>query len=57
MVKKHHRFVCSVPVPEIGNYLRLHTRRNNKRSQDFWHRVRVQYLEILVGAEVVEGVK
>ena len=45
MVKKHHRFVRSVPVPEIGNYLRLHTRRNNKRAQDFWHRVRVQYLD------------
>lgn len=45
MVKKHHSFIQKVPTPELGNYLRLHTRRNNKGSEKFWHRVRVQYLE------------
>jgi hypothetical protein len=44
-VKKHHEAIQQVPTPEIGDYLRLHTRRNNKRSQEFWRRVRVQYAD------------
>jgi|TARA_Y100000114_G_scaffold153421_1_gene173332 hypothetical protein len=43
-IKTHQKAVQNVPKLEIGNKLRLHTRRTRKRSQDFWRRVRVEYL-------------
>jgi len=44
MLKRHHRVCMAMPKPEIGPYLRLHTRRTHKRSQEFWKRVRIEYL-------------
>lgn len=44
-LKKHHSCIQRVPTPELGNYLRLHTRRTHPKTQEFWKRCRIQYLE------------
>ena len=44
MLKRHHRISISMPKPGIGPYLRLHTRRTHKHTQEFWKRVRIEYL-------------
>mgnify|MGYP001479201991 CR=1 FL=1 len=43
-LRKHHASIQKVPKPELGPYLRLHTRRNNRRTQEFWKRCRNEYL-------------
>jgi len=43
-LRKHHSAIQRVPKPEIGPYLRLHTRRTHSRTQEFWKRCRIEYL-------------
>ena len=44
-LKKHHAAIQQVPTPELGPYLRLHTRRTHPDTQEFWKRCRIQYLD------------
>ena len=44
-LKKHHAAIQQVPTPELGPYLRLHTRRTHPKTQEFWKRCRIQYLD------------
>tara|TARA_A100001391_G_C5081566_1_gene280094 strand:+ start:116 stop:1075 length:960 start_codon:yes stop_codon:yes gene_type:complete len=44
-IRKHHAAIQKVPTPELGTYLRLHTRRTHPNTQEFWKRCRIQYLE------------
>jgi|TARA_R100000482_G_scaffold124859_1_gene79477 hypothetical protein len=43
-LRKHHDAIQRVPKPELGPYLRMHTRRSHRRTQDFWKRCRNDYL-------------
>ena len=45
MLKRHHRVSMSLPTPAIGPYLRLHTRRTHKHTQEFWKRAQIEYLK------------
>jgi len=44
-LRNHHASIQNVPTPELGPYLRLHTRRTHPKTQEFWKRCRIQYLE------------
>mgnify|MGYP003137602783 FL=1 len=44
-IRRHNRVYSDLPKFEFANFVRLHTRRTHKHSQDFWRRVRVEYLE------------
>ena len=44
MLIKHHKMAMTMPKPDLGPYLRLHTRRTHKHTQEFWKRVRIEYL-------------
>ena len=45
ILANHHSTVQRVPTPELGPYLRMHTRRTHPETQEFWKRVRIEYLE------------
>jgi len=44
-IRVHNRAMLGVPDQEFGRYMRLHTRRTDKLAQNFWRRVRRQYIE------------
>ena len=44
-IKRHNRVYSDLPKVEFSNFLRMHTRRTHKHSQDFWRRARVEYLD------------
>ena len=44
-LKKHNEMMCNLPQTRLDDHqIRMHTRRNNKNSSDFWSRVRREYL-------------
>ena len=44
-LKKHHDAIQRVPTPELGPYLRMHTRRGHRRTQEFWKRCRIEHMK------------
>tara|TARA_R100000988_G_C3971754_1_gene151830 strand:+ start:129 stop:1094 length:966 start_codon:yes stop_codon:yes gene_type:complete len=44
-IRRHNRVFTDLPKVEFSNFVRLHTRRTHKHSQDFWGRVRKEYLD------------
>jgi hypothetical protein len=44
-LRKHNEMMCNLPLSRLDDHqIRMHTRRNNKHSSDFWSRVRREYL-------------